>query len=71
MSEESTTDLLECVTRHANPGARLAYWNMLAPRSRPPSLADRLRPLREEAQRLFLQDKAFFYSRFIIEEVPA
>jgi S-adenosylmethionine-diacylglycerol 3-amino-3-carboxypropyl transferase len=51
------------------PGGRLAYWNMLAPRSRPASLADRLRPLDEVAATLFERDKAFFYSRFIVEEV--
>ena len=42
---------------------------MLAPRSRPESLAYRLRPLEEEAARLHLKDKAFFYSAFVIEEV--
>jgi S-adenosylmethionine-diacylglycerol 3-amino-3-carboxypropyl transferase len=30
----------------AAPGARLVYWNMLAPRSRPEALAGRVRPLR-------------------------
>ncbi len=50
-------------------GARLAYWNMLAPRSRPESLANRLRPLAELAHRLHQLDKAFFYSAFIVEEI--
>jgi S-adenosylmethionine-diacylglycerol 3-amino-3-carboxypropyl transferase len=53
----------------ANPGARLAYWNMLAPRSRPEAMAGCLQPHAEEAERLFRQDRAFFYSRFVIEEV--
>ncbi|HEV2239102.1 MAG TPA: DUF3419 family protein, partial [Ktedonobacterales bacterium] len=53
----------------ARPGARLAYWNMLAPRSRPAALADRLRPLSELAARLHQADKAFFYSAFVLEEV--
>jgi S-adenosylmethionine-diacylglycerol 3-amino-3-carboxypropyl transferase len=51
------------------PGARFAYWNMLAPRSRPETLASRVRPLDELAKQLFAQDKAWFYSRFIVEEV--
>jgi S-adenosylmethionine-diacylglycerol 3-amino-3-carboxypropyl transferase len=42
---------------------------MLTPRSRPERLADRLEPLPELAERLFRADKAFFYSRFIVEEV--
>jgi S-adenosylmethionine-diacylglycerol 3-amino-3-carboxypropyl transferase len=51
------------------PGGRLAYWNTLVPRSRPDSLADRLRPLTELAERLHRQDKAFFYNRFVVEEI--
>lgn len=69
MSEDNTRALLETLANASNPGARLAYWNMLAPRSRPQSLADRLEPLEEEAQQLFKQDRAFFYSRFVVEEV--
>jgi S-adenosylmethionine-diacylglycerol 3-amino-3-carboxypropyl transferase len=42
---------------------------MLAPRTRPESMADRLRPLTELSQRLHHEDKAFFYSRFVVEEV--
>ena len=68
MSEENTGRLLERLARSARPGARLAYWNMLTPRSRPDRLADRLRPLPELAERLFRADKAFFYSRFVVEE---
>ena len=53
----------------ANPGARLAYWNMLVPRQRPDVLADRVRSLSAEADALFAQDRAFFYSAFVLEEV--
>lgn len=69
MSEANTAALLERLADAANPGARLAYWNMLAPRSRPESLAGKLRPLPELAERLLREDKAWFYSRFVIEEV--
>lgn len=55
----------------ARAGARFAYWNMLVPRSCPDELADRVRPLREEADRLFAQDLAFFYSAFRLEGVMA
>lgn len=69
MSEENTAALLRKIHAASAPAARLAYWNMLAPRSRPDSMAHMLRPLDEEAEHLFQQDRAFFYSRFIIEEV--
>jgi S-adenosylmethionine-diacylglycerol 3-amino-3-carboxypropyl transferase len=70
MSEDNTEALLQTLVEASNPGARLAYWNMLAPRSRPDSLAEILKPLDSRAEELFEQDRAFFYSRFIIEEVP-
>ena len=70
MSESSTESLLREIVSHSNPGARLAYWNMLAPRSRPASMANLLKPCEEEAARLFARDRAFFYSRFVIEERP-
>lgn len=52
----------------ARPGARLAYWNMLAPRRRPESCAARVRSLDAEAGELFAGDRAFFYSAFVLEE---
>lgn len=69
MSEESTACLLRHLHGLAAPGARLAYWNMLAPRSRPESMAGMLRPVAEEAAGLLARDRAFFYSRFVLEEV--
>jgi S-adenosylmethionine-diacylglycerol 3-amino-3-carboxypropyl transferase len=70
MSEESYTRILERIVASAAPGARIAYWNLLVPRTRPETLAKRLRP-RPEAARLHQADKAFFYSNFIVEEVLA
>ena len=61
--------MLDAILRCSRPGARLAYWNMLAPRRRPDSLASRLRALDSTATVLHLQDKAFFYSALRIEEV--
>lgn len=61
--------VLEALVRASRPGARLAYWNMLAPRRRPDTLADRLVPMRALAQRLHEVDRAFFYSALVIEEV--
>lgn len=69
MSEVNTRDLLEKIIDASSPGARLAYWNMLAPRSRPDFLAGRLKSC--DAESMFRQDRAFFYSRFVVEEVIA
>jgi S-adenosylmethionine-diacylglycerol 3-amino-3-carboxypropyl transferase len=69
MSEENCHRLLGKLAACGRPGARLAYWNMLAPRSRPESLAAQLQPLAELAGKLHREDKAFFYSRFVVEAV--
>jgi S-adenosylmethionine-diacylglycerol 3-amino-3-carboxypropyl transferase len=69
MSTENYHALLEKLVARGRPGGRLAYWNMLVPRSRPESMAGRLRPLAELAARLHQEDKAFFYSRFVVEEI--
>ena len=69
MSDDYFHDLLSKLIAHSRDGARLAYWNMLVPRSRPTELARKLIPNHELAERLHLQDKAFFYSRFVVETV--
>jgi S-adenosylmethionine-diacylglycerol 3-amino-3-carboxypropyl transferase len=71
MSPDASERLLAAAARAGRPGARLVYWNMLAPRSRPESLAQVLRPLPEVAATLFPRDKAWFYSRLVVEEVIA
>ncbi len=69
MSPESYERLLRSIVASARPHARLAYWNLLVPRSRPDALADALEPLGELSRTLFAQDKAFFYSAFVVERV--
>lgn len=69
MSEENTAAILASLANASAPGGRLAYWNMLAPRRRPESLAGKLRSRDDVAERLFAQDKAFFYSAFVVEDV--
>ena len=63
------TRLYAALLEHARPGARLAYWNMLVPRRRPDAVAARVRSLEGEARNLFLCDRAFFYSAFVLEQV--
>jgi S-adenosylmethionine-diacylglycerol 3-amino-3-carboxypropyl transferase len=53
----------------ANPGARLVYWNLLAPRSRPDALAGRVEPLRETADTLHARDLAWFYGALHVDRV--
>ena len=69
MSLENFSTLLSRIASACNPGARLVYWNMLAPRSRPESLRTVLTPCDDLAQTLHLADKAFFYARLVVEEV--
>jgi S-adenosylmethionine-diacylglycerol 3-amino-3-carboxypropyl transferase len=69
MSPSSYEQLLKLIVSSAHSGGRLAYWNMLAPRRRPDSLATSLRPLAELSSKLFARDRAFFYSALVVEEV--
>ncbi len=69
MSKENYESLLAKLAGCARCGGRLAYWNMLVPRSRPESMAGALRPLPDLGRKLLEQDKAFFYSAFVVEEV--
>ncbi|MCY4000752.1 MAG: DUF3419 family protein [Bacteroidetes bacterium] len=69
MSDDYFHELLSTLVAHSQDGARLAYWNMLVPRSRPEILAHQLIPNQDLAEQLHLQDKAFFYNRFVVETV--
>ncbi|MCQ8179754.1 BtaA family protein [Methylomonas sp. SURF-1] len=69
MAESQYLALLRDLVSAASPGARLVYWNLLAPRRRPQSMAEQLHSLDELAVSLHGQDKAFFYGALIVEEV--
>jgi S-adenosylmethionine-diacylglycerol 3-amino-3-carboxypropyl transferase len=56
------------VLDHARLGARLVYWNLLAPRGRPASLAARATPLEDAAQALHARDRAWFYQRLHVDQ---
>jgi S-adenosylmethionine-diacylglycerol 3-amino-3-carboxypropyl transferase len=62
-------ELLEGLTAACRDRARLVYWNMLADRMRPDSLATTLQPAVRMASTLHREDRAFFYSRLVIEDV--
>jgi S-adenosylmethionine-diacylglycerol 3-amino-3-carboxypropyl transferase len=67
MSLAGYHQLLERVHRVAAPGARLAYWNVLAPRRRPESMATWLEARDEQAGLLHREALAFFYEAFVLE----
>lgn len=69
MSPELTSSVYGRLLSAARPKARLAYWNMLVPRSAPQEFANRVVQLSELSKSLFGQDKAWFYSAFVIDEV--
>ena len=69
VSPQAYRQVLGEIVRCGRPGARVAYWNMLVPRTRPDDMADRLESLDAEAARLHLADRAFFYSALRIERV--
>ena len=71
MSPDTFAQVYGDILSAAAPGARLVYWNMMAPRRMPPQYAGRVRTLTQTEDRLKAIDKAFFYSDLIVEEVTA
>lgn len=69
MSQEAYETLLKKLVRRANHGARLVYWNMMANRRRPEFMSTTLKSLNELANHLYKENKTFFYTRFVVEEV--
>jgi S-adenosylmethionine-diacylglycerol 3-amino-3-carboxypropyl transferase len=69
MSPEAHEKAYASILAASRPGARIAYWNMMAPRRVPASLADRVTTNAELEAKLKPLDKAFFYSDFVIEAV--
>ncbi len=69
MSPEGFRAAYGSILAASNPGARLVYWNMMAPRAMPPEYAPRARPRPDIAAPLAARDQAFFYSAFHVDEV--
>jgi S-adenosylmethionine-diacylglycerol 3-amino-3-carboxypropyl transferase len=69
MSPEAHEKAYGTILAASRPGARIAYWNMMAPRRVPASMADKVRTNAELEAKLKPLDKAFFYSDFVIEGV--
>lgn len=71
MSPDVFEDVYESILNAASPGARLVYWNMMAPRRAPDRFSSRVFTQTETEKAGKAVDKAFFYSDFIVEEVLA
>jgi S-adenosylmethionine-diacylglycerol 3-amino-3-carboxypropyl transferase len=69
MSETEFERAYGHIVNAANPGARLVYWNMMAPRRAPSAYANRVHRITSAEQAGKAADKAFFYSDFVVEEV--
>lgn len=69
MSQPACDRLLGEMVRVGDNRARLVYWNVVANRSRPLSMAERLRELSLIANRFHERDTGFFYRRLVVEEV--
>ena len=69
LSAEATETLVGRLGERMRKGGRIAWWSLLVPRPQPSSLSGKLRSLSEDAERLFRQDRAWFYRSFHIGEV--
>lgn len=71
MTQEGMDTLYGSMLQKAAAGARFAYWNMLAPRRCSDVLCEKYGVVTNEEQNnsFLLKDKAFFYSKFYLDQV--
>ncbi len=67
MSDAEHESVYAQLVDRAAPGARLVYWNMLVPRSRPAS-ETRTTTLAARSAELHATDRAWFYQRLVIDQ---
>lgn len=68
MSEEDMVKIVEKMLEKSPKGSIIAYWNMLSDK-RASKFIDKIEYQEELSNELLKKDKAFFYSKFIVEEV--
>ncbi len=71
MSDAASDAMFAVLAERLRTGGRLAYWNLLVPRTPPSSLQHRLRPLKQLGERLHRIDRTWFYRSFHIDQVQA
>lgn len=69
VSEENYRSIMKLIARASKPGARVVYWNMMARRTSRSSNVQQVKELAQVSEKLFAENKTFFYSRFIVEEI--
>lgn len=69
MSGSNYEKLLEQIARCSNPGARIAYWNMLVPRSVKDTGNKSIIQNSTKSKDLYALNQTFFYTRFHLEVV--
>ncbi len=69
MSPQACEQLLRETYRAAADGALMTYRNLLVPRERPRTLADKIASHHELAQRLHERDLSFIYRKYVVEEI--
>ena len=68
MSDEQMCKIVEKIFIKSKSGTKIAYWNMLAEKQAS-KYFDNLEYKKQESEELLNKDKAFFYSKFILEEI--
>jgi S-adenosylmethionine-diacylglycerol 3-amino-3-carboxypropyl transferase len=68
MSEDDMCNIVKVILTKAPKGSRIAYWNMLSDKQAS-RFIDEIEYKEELSKQLLAEDKAFFYSKFIVEEV--
>lgn len=68
LDPDTCTEVYSQLLAVLKPKGRIAYWNMLAPRSCPAAFKNDVTELSELSQHLHQGDLAFFYSAFVVEE---
>ncbi|MGZ5303363.1 MAG: DUF3419 family protein [Bacteroidia bacterium] len=69
MDAEMFRSVSEQVINMADKKAKLAYWNLMVPRKISKIYPEQIRSLEHISELLHEQDKCFFYSNFLVEEV--
>lgn len=71
MTPQTAEAVYASILDASRPGARLVYWNMMAPRRLAQAFPGRVARLNGVEDVGKAMDKAFFYSDFVVEEVAA
>jgi S-adenosylmethionine-diacylglycerol 3-amino-3-carboxypropyl transferase len=71
MSDDASQHMFEVLASNLRGGGRLAYWNLLVPRTAHSSRHLRLKPLVETSERLHAIDRTWFYRSFHIDQVQS